>query len=136
MALVLEEARESLLLVGEVQVDAVYQEFGPAAQPGNVRLASATTVPVGAMIRLGPSRVECACVPAWLAWTHHWLFVSASAGCRRSQAGARSTSEAEGARTRRAPAEGQGAGDLGQVAVEADRQPDRGQHGVAKVVSR
>ena len=50
------------------------------AEPGTARLASATTVPVGATMRLAPSSVEVWWEPAWFACTHHWLLVSASAG--------------------------------------------------------
>ena len=96
----------------------------PAGPPGTAVLASATTVPVGAMIRLAPSRVDVECEPAWLACTHHWLLVSADAGLQ--EVPGRRPLDLVGRRGQHqpGPAQRQRPRHLGEVAVEADDEPD------------
>ena len=48
--------------------------------PGTARVASATTVPVGATILLAPSNVVEPWAPHWFDWIHHWLLANANAG--------------------------------------------------------
>ena len=93
-------------------------------RPGTAAAAAATTVPVGAMIRLAPSSVDVAWVPAWFACEPPLAVGRA----RRRDAGgprrrrlhlARAGGEHQaGAAQRQRP------GHLGEVAVEADDEAD------------
>ena len=79
-AALFEERAHPVPLVGQVKVDALHQELRGVRDPGTARVASATTVPVGATIRLAPSSVVVPWAPHWFDWIHHWLLASASAG--------------------------------------------------------
>ena len=92
------------------------------ARPGTAPLASATTVPVGAMMRLCPSRVDVG-VRAGLVGLHPPLPVGE--GHRRVQQvpGRRSLHlVGGGSQDQTDPAQGQRPGHLGKVAVEPDDQ--------------